>query len=199
MFAIASQIWNTDYFLGGITPDPMKPGDKLVGAIEQEFGSLEKFRSRWIMHAEAMMGSGWLWLVKQGDEGKDGRLQIVCTFGTGSPMIQSVLPGTFHYATGKDGHGGLFAGFSFAKQDARSQKILGDSLFSNTINASSGDKAIPVDSGRLDAGAAVRPVLGLSLWEHAYLMDYGHGKEKYAEAYLTHVNWNRVASLLNLY
>jgi len=46
--------------------------------------------------------------------------------------------------------------------------------------------------------AGLVPLLGISVWEHAYLLDYSDDKEKYAEAVWKAVNWRFVDSVVTL-
>jgi len=39
----------------------------------------------------------------------------------------------------------------------------------------------------------VLPVLGLNVWEHAYMLDYGvNGKQQYLKNWWSAINWQRV-------
>ena len=38
------------------------------------------------------------------------------------------------------------------------------------------------------------PVLGISLWEHAYFTQYQGDKEAYLNAYWNHVDWEKVSA-----
>lgn len=46
------------------------------------------------------------------------------------------------------------------------------------------------------AGVEVSPVLGLDLWEGAWVVDYGNARERYVRAWWDAVNWHRVSVLM---
>ena len=37
------------------------------------------------------------------------------------------------------------------------------------------------------------PILGIDLWEHAYLADFEGDKDAYTDAFLQHVDWGQVS------
>lgn len=49
VYNCASQAWNTDFFLQGLTPEPLAMTDKLIAAIETNFGSVAKFKEEVIL------------------------------------------------------------------------------------------------------------------------------------------------------
>lgn len=67
----------------------LKPGP-LATAIDQEFGSLERFKTRFASAGMSVFGCGWVWLVKTRENG--GRLRICTTHGHGNPMTQGFIP-----------------------------------------------------------------------------------------------------------
>ena len=38
------------------------------------------------------------------------------------------------------------------------------------------------------------PILGIDLWEHAYLADFSGDKDAYTDAFLAHVDWAQVSA-----
>lgn len=74
----------------------MSPGSRglaagpLATAIERDFGSLERFKARFEQAANAVFGSGWVWLARVNQDG--GKLQIYTTQGHGNPMTQGRFP-----------------------------------------------------------------------------------------------------------
>jgi Fe-Mn family superoxide dismutase len=56
----------------------------------------------------------------------------------------------------------------------------------------------PIDT-KVPAEAKVLPLLGVSMWEHAFILDYGLDREAYLKNFWNAVNWNRLAIMLNLY
>lgn len=208
LFAAASQTWNNDFFLQGLCPEPVPIPDKLVQMIEEDFGSVAKFKELFTTYAEAMHGSGWLWLVND-SPGPNEKLKIMCTFNTGSPFFQPVVPPTFNlsrkaFMPAATNSSGLFASFSFASPSVSSTKPKSTSnpeWLNNKIDQTEDSKneiPVPIET-RFPGSLKAVPVLGLSLWEHAYLLDYGANKRRYIENFWKAVNWNRVAIMLNVY
>lgn len=68
IFNNAGQIWNHNFYWQSMTPEKNKnkPQGTLAAAIDKTFGSLEKFKEAFNKAAVAQFGSGWAWLVKEG-------------------------------------------------------------------------------------------------------------------------------------
>jgi superoxide dismutase len=49
----ASLAWNTDFFLQGLNPEPLTMTDKLIAVIEDNFGSVAKFKEE--VHIQIML------------------------------------------------------------------------------------------------------------------------------------------------
>src|SRR5579872_6876612 len=65
IFNNAAQVWNHTFYWHCLTPNAKAaPEGKLLDAINQAFGSLEKFKEEFSKLAVATFGSGWGWLVK---------------------------------------------------------------------------------------------------------------------------------------
>lgn len=61
--------------------------DELKKAIEEKFGSWEKFQEEFNAAAMTVFGSGWAWLAL-----KDGNLEIIKTSNQDSPYTEGYLP-----------------------------------------------------------------------------------------------------------
>lgn len=70
----------------------LKTGTTLQGslkeAIERDFGSVEAFKEQFEKAAQTRFGSGWAWLVKQGD-----KLAVVSTANQDSPLMGKDIAG----------------------------------------------------------------------------------------------------------
>lgn len=89
VFNNASQIWNHDFYWQCLSPnEENEPAGELAAAINQTFGSLDKFKQAFKEKALANFGSGWTWLVKDAK----GNLEIVNTSNAGNPMTDNKTP-----------------------------------------------------------------------------------------------------------
>lgn len=64
-----------------------KPSGALAAAIDKQFGSFEEFQKQFTAAAMQRFGSGWAWLVKDGDA-----LAILSTPNQDPPIIQGKTP-----------------------------------------------------------------------------------------------------------
>ncbi len=64
------------------------PGGDLAAAIDAAFGSLDAFRETFAANAAGRFGSGWSWLVVNGD----GALEAFSTANQDSPLMQGHTP-----------------------------------------------------------------------------------------------------------
>ncbi len=68
-----------------------KQGDKPVGnlaqAIDQKFGSFDKFKEAFTTAATTRFGSGWAWLVKKGQN-----IEVISTANQDSPLMEGAFP-----------------------------------------------------------------------------------------------------------
>jgi len=89
MFNNAAQVWNHDFFWqcmkkgGGGKPAP----GKLLTMIEASFGSFERFANAFRTAAASLFGSGYTWLVQEGDA-----LKIVQTSNADTPIVHGQTP-----------------------------------------------------------------------------------------------------------
>jgi superoxide dismutase, Fe-Mn family len=86
IFNNAAQVWNHTFYFEAFTK-PGKPVPALP-EIDARFGSFEAFKEEFSKGAVGLFGSGWLWLVKDGE----GKLQIVAESNAGNPMRKGLKP-----------------------------------------------------------------------------------------------------------
>jgi Fe-Mn family superoxide dismutase len=67
IFNNAAQAWNHSFFWTCLTPRANKPGGEMLKSIESAFGDYESFEEEFTKQGVAQFGSGWVWLVADGD------------------------------------------------------------------------------------------------------------------------------------
>lgn len=88
VFNNAAQVFNHDFYWDSIAAKGSVMSAELKGAIEENFGSVEKFQEELISKATTLFGSGWCWLVLD----KSGKLEIVQTSNAQVPMTEGKAP-----------------------------------------------------------------------------------------------------------
>lgn len=83
----AGQAWNHVFYWSCLCPS-VNPSDDLMGLFIRDFGSFEEFRLQFGKAAAAIFGSGWAWLVRDGD----GHLVIESHKDAGSPLGSKSVP-----------------------------------------------------------------------------------------------------------
>ncbi len=69
LFNNAAQVWNHTFYWQSITPGgPQAPEGELHTLVHRDFGSLDKLKSELANAATTQFGSGWAWLVLDGDK-----------------------------------------------------------------------------------------------------------------------------------
>lgn len=82
IFNNAAQVWNHTFFWQSMKPGGGgKPAGRLMKLIEKSFGSFDEFQKTFVDTAVAQFGSGWAWLVQDGD-----LLKIVKTSNADTPV-----------------------------------------------------------------------------------------------------------------
>ncbi len=81
----SAQIWNHTFFWHSMKPGGGgAPSGELASMIDASFGSLDEFKKQFIASATGNFGSGWTWLVKEGDG-----LKIVNTDDADTPLVNA--------------------------------------------------------------------------------------------------------------
>jgi Fe-Mn family superoxide dismutase len=88
VFNNAAQAWNHSCFWNSMRPGGGgKPSARLAAMIEKSFGSFDSFREAFIKAGVGQFGSGWVWLVQDGDS-----LKIVATSNADTPLAHGQTP-----------------------------------------------------------------------------------------------------------
>ena len=82
IFNNASQHWNHIQFWEMMGPGGNNMPSELSSAINENFGSIEKFKADFCAAGAGQFGAGWCWLVKD----KDGSLKITKTENGVNPL-----------------------------------------------------------------------------------------------------------------
>ena len=89
IFNNGAQVWNHTFYWNCLTPNGKgEPGGSLLAAINNKFGSFEKFKDDFAAAAATQFGSGWAWLVRT----VGGGLEIIKTPNAGNPMREGHKP-----------------------------------------------------------------------------------------------------------
>ena len=88
LFNQAAQVWNHTFFWSCMKPaGGGEPTGDLAAAIQRDFGSYADFKTKFAAEAVGRFGSGWAWLVKDGD-----KLAITNSMNAGNPMTEGKTP-----------------------------------------------------------------------------------------------------------
>lgn len=88
LFNNAAQIWNHTFYWHSMSPAKSEPGGELLQAINDSFVSVDKFREKFDEIALGTFGSGWAWLVRNGE----GALKVVSTRDADTPVRTGERP-----------------------------------------------------------------------------------------------------------
>ena len=89
IFNNAAQIWNHSFYWNCLSPDGGgAPTGKIAERIDNHWGAFEKFQGELTQSAVTNFGSGWTWLVQNGQ----GELEIVNTSNAGTPLTDGKTP-----------------------------------------------------------------------------------------------------------
>ena len=88
LFNNAAQVWNHTFFWQSMKPNGGgAPTGKLAERINAAFGSFDAFKTAFSEAAMTQFGSGWAWLVQEGDT-----LKIVKTSNADTPLAHGQTP-----------------------------------------------------------------------------------------------------------
>jgi len=88
VFNNAAQTWNHTFYWNSLRPNGGgEPPAALKRAILAAFGDMEKFKQEFTSAAVTQFGSGWAWLVRDGDT-----LKIVKTANAETPLVSGIKP-----------------------------------------------------------------------------------------------------------
>jgi len=88
VFNNAAQVWNHTFFWNSLKPKGGGPlPSELEGAIVASFGSVDAFKEAFTQAALTQFGSGWAWLVKDGD-----KLVVEKTGNADTPIAHGKTP-----------------------------------------------------------------------------------------------------------
>jgi Fe-Mn family superoxide dismutase len=85
IFNNAAQVWNHTFYWHSMKPNGGgKPTGELLARIEKDFGSYENFVTEFKNAGATQFGSGWAWLVLDGD-----KLKVTKTGNAATPLTTS--------------------------------------------------------------------------------------------------------------
>ena len=89
IFNNGAQVWNHTFYWHCMKPKGGgKPSGELADAIDDTFGSFDVFKEKFTTTSAAHFGSGWCWLVKNGN----GQLRILSMANAGNPLRDGNTP-----------------------------------------------------------------------------------------------------------
>ncbi len=88
IFNNAAQVWNHTFFWNSLRSNGGgKPSEVLMKKIEESFGSFDDFLKELTEAAKTQFGSGWAWLVLDGND-----LKVMKTPNAETPLTMGVTP-----------------------------------------------------------------------------------------------------------
>jgi Fe-Mn family superoxide dismutase len=83
LFNNAAQVWNHTFYWNSMKPNGGgAPKGEIAKRIDKDFGSLDKFKEAFKQAGATQFGSGWAWLVLDGDT-----LKVIKTPNADLPMV----------------------------------------------------------------------------------------------------------------
>lgn len=87
LFNNAAQLWNHSFFWQCLSPSKQEPSGDLADWITRDFGSTEELLEKLTAEAVVHFGSGWAWLVLDGD-----KLKVTSYHDADTPVAHGVAP-----------------------------------------------------------------------------------------------------------
>ena len=88
VFNNAAQTWNHTFYWNCLSPNGGgEPSGAIAAAIKNSFGSFGTFKEQFSDKSATLFGSGWAWVVKDGD-----KLSIVQTKDADNPLTDGKTP-----------------------------------------------------------------------------------------------------------
>lgn len=88
LFNNVGQHYNHSFFWQCLSPNGGgKPSGKIASKIDEDFGSYDDFREKFIQGGAGQFGSGWVWLASD-----NGRLKVVSTANADTPLTDGMNP-----------------------------------------------------------------------------------------------------------
>lgn len=88
VFNNAAQVWNHSFYWTSMKPGGGgQPTGRLAEMIDKCFGSFDKFKEAFVAAGVGQFGSGWVWLVQDGDE-----LKVLKTSNADTPIAHGQTP-----------------------------------------------------------------------------------------------------------
>ena len=84
LFNNAAQAWNHGFFWVSMSPRRSKPAGDLAAAVAASFGDLAGLQKAFTEEGAGHFGSGWVWLVGQGD-----KLSVMSTHDAATPLTDA--------------------------------------------------------------------------------------------------------------
>lgn len=84
----AGGVYNHRFYFSGLAPTGTRLSGSLAYAIDDTYGSLDKFKDRFKTAALSVFGSGYAWLTTN----KPGELKIITTANQNTPITQELCP-----------------------------------------------------------------------------------------------------------
>lgn len=88
IFNNAAQVWNHTFYWNSLGKKGSRPEGKLLGLINESFGSFEEFIQQFSDASAKVFGSGWAWLVLN----SEGKLTIKSTSNAATPLTDGYTP-----------------------------------------------------------------------------------------------------------